>query len=213
AVVLHQTAPTASYLFAWPLLIAGILAIVGRRSTLVMTVASSLVLLAAIALRARNTWMLLRFMVPLFGWLPVTAPVWLYPALIAVAALAIVPPAIALVWDKFSSALISRPAGLTVTGLALVSGVFAWASPAYTSQRPQMRTVWYVQDNVSKRAWWEVGGSEPSAGLGVPGPVGAAWQPTDDVLPTSGRVRRIQAPFTFRTSATPLLTASPAAVT
>jgi hypothetical protein len=43
----------------------------------------TIVLVAAVALWARNTWILLGFMVPLFGWLPVTAPVWVYPALMA----------------------------------------------------------------------------------------------------------------------------------
>ena len=213
ALILHRAAPAAAYLFAWPLLLAGIFVIAGRRSTVAMTIASIAILLAALTLWARNTWILLRFMVPLFGWLPVTAPVWLYPALIAVAALAIVPPAIALVWDRFMRASISRPAGLAVAGVTLVAGVLAWASPAYTTLRPQMRTVWYVQDNVSKRAWWEIGGSEPSAGLGVPGPVGAAWHRPDDVLPTAVRVGRIEAPFTFRTSTMPLLTKAPADVT
>jgi len=213
ALVLHRAAPAAAYLFAWPLLLAGIFVIVGRRSMVAMTIASIVVLLAALALWARNTWILLRFMVPLFGWLPVTAPVWLYPALIAVAALVIFPPAIALAWGTFKRASISRPAGLAAAGVTLVAGVLAWASPAYTSVRPQMRTVWYVQDNVSKRAWWEIGGSEPSAGLGVPGPVGAAWQRPDDVLPTAVRVGRIDAPFTFRTSTTPLLMTSPADIT
>ncbi len=111
AILFHRAAPVAAYLFAWPLLLAGILVILCRRSTLGMAVASAIVLVASLALWARNTWILLHFMVPLFGWLPVTAPVWVYPALMAVAALVIAPPAIALVWERFSRALVSRPAG------------------------------------------------------------------------------------------------------
>ena len=212
AMLLHRAAPAAAYLVVWPMLLAAILVLACRRSVFGMLLASSAVLLASTALWARNTWILLRFMVPLFGWLPVTAPVWLYPALIAVAALLIVPPVVALVAGRFSRLSISRPAGLFVVTVTLVTGLLAWASPAYTPLRPEMRTVWYVQDNVLNRAWWEVGGSEPSAGLGVPGPVGAVWHRPEDVLPTTVRIGRIEAPFTFRTSAMPLVTAAPADV-
>ena len=212
AILFHRAAPVAAYLFAWPLLLAGVLVILCRRSASGMALASAIVLVATVALWARNTWILLRFMVPLFGWLPVTAPVWIYPALLAVAALVIAPPAIALVWERFSRALRSRPAGLAIAAAALVIGVLAWASPAYTALRPQMRTVRYVQDDVSRRAWWEVGGSEPSPGLGVPGPVGARWQRSQDALPATVWVGRVEAPFTFRTTSMPLLAASPADV-
>ena len=92
-------------------------------------------------------------------------------------------------------------------------GVLAWASPAYTALRPQMRTVRYVQDNVSRRAWWEVGGSEPSPGLGVPGPVGAsvaAIRRTRFRRPCgSGESRRRSR---FVPTSMPLLAASPADV-
>ena len=213
AVLLHQAAPAAAYLAVWPLGVAATLVLVCRHSSLGMLVASAGVLVVALALWARNTWILLNFMVPLFGWLPVTAPVWLYPVLIAVAGLFVMPGAIAIGWGRFSGVVLARQAELPLLAAVLVTGVFAWASPAYTPLRPQMRTVWYVQDNVANRAWWEVGGSEPSAGLGVPGPVGASWQRPDDALPTTVRIGRIEAPFTFRTSATPLLTAVPADVT
>jgi hypothetical protein len=108
--------------------------------------------------------------------------------------------------------LVSRPAGLAIAAATLLIGALAWASPAYTALRPQMRTVRYVQDNVSKRAWWEVGGSEPSPGLGVPGPVGATWQRSEDALQATVWVGRLGAPFTFRTTSAPLLAASPADV-
>ncbi|HKV99248.1 MAG TPA: hypothetical protein VJN96_05465, partial [Vicinamibacterales bacterium] len=212
AIVFHQAAPAAAYLFAWPLFIGGLLVIAGRRSSFSMAVASAIVLVAAIMLWARNTWILLHFVVSLFGWLPVTAPVTVYPAIIAVAALVITPPVIALAWERFSRTLSSRPAGLAIAAVTLASGVLAWASPAYTALRPQMRTVRYVQDNVSARAWWEVGGSEPLLGLGMPGPVGANWQRSEDALGASARVGPIDAPFAFRTTSMPLLAASPAEV-
>jgi hypothetical protein len=212
AALLHIAAPAAAYLVGWPLLVAGVLVLLCRRSPAGMLVASGLVFLVAVALWARNTWMLLRFMVPLFGWLPVTAPVWVYPALIAIAALFIVPPLIAMTSGRFNRALRSRPVELVLTGVALAAGILAWVSPAYTPVRPQMRTVWYVQDNPSKLAWWEVGGSEPAAGLGVPGPVGASWKRSDDAVPASVRIGGIDAPFTFRTSATPTIATAPAEV-
>jgi hypothetical protein len=212
-VLLHLVAPAAGYLVAWPLLVAGGFAIVGHRVRPVMIAGSIAVFLVSVALWAKNTWTLLGFTVPLFGWLPIVTPVWLYPALIATAALMIAPPALAPLAGGTRLRVRPGALGLALAVLTLASGVIAWASPAYTTTRPQMRTVWYVQDDLTQQAWWEVGGNERSLELAGPGPPGAAWQPAADAVPASVRLGPIGAPFAFRTAAAPIVTAAPADIT
>ncbi|HUL72857.1 MAG TPA: M28 family peptidase [Vicinamibacterales bacterium] len=213
AIVLDIAAPAAAYLVAWPLLVAGAMAVVGHRSRLAMIAGSVVVLLVAVALWARNTWLLLGFMVPLFGWLPVVAPVWLYPALIATASLMIAPPALAPAAGVPVRSLRPGAIGLAIAALAIASGVLSLASPAYTTTRPQMRTVWYVQDDTAQQAWWEVGGNERSLDLAGPGPPGAEWHPVTDAVPSSVRLGPIGSPFAFRTATAPVVSSLPADVT
>ena len=211
--VLDGTAPAAGYLFAWPTMIAGATVLVAHRSRFGMRLAATIVLLAANALWTRNTWLLLKFMVPLFGWLNVTTPLWLYPALIAVATLLLVPPVLELFTGAFKVAAIRRGLGVLALGLTSVFGVLVWVSPAYTTERPERRTVRYVQDNVTKRAWWEVAGTETAIDLGAPGPPGATWSRASDPVPASTPIAGIAAPFVYRTPVAPLLEARPGEVT
>ncbi|MFI5177328.1 MAG: hypothetical protein ACHQO8_02125, partial [Vicinamibacterales bacterium] len=210
AIVLHLAAPAAGYLVGWPLLSASVMLIVGLRSRLVVITGSIVVLLVSIALWAKNTWLLLGFMVPLFGWLPIVAPVWLYPAMITTASLMIAPAALAPLAGITIRSVRPGAIGLALGVLTLLSGVIAWASPAYTTTRPQMRTVWYVQDDVTQQAWWEVGGNEKSLELAGPGPPGAAWQPVTDAVPATEHVGPMGSPFSYRTTAAPNVTMSPA---
>ncbi len=210
--VLHAQAPAAAYVFAWPLAIASGLILVCARSRAALAAASAIVLLVSIAFWADNTWLLLRFIVPLFGWLPIVPPVWLYPAVMAVAALMIVPPAVATLAGRTGRAVRSRRTGLALAALFVVTALLAWASPAYTSLRPEMRTAWYVQDDIMKRAWWQVGGPEPALEVGEPGPLNAAWRPVTDAIAATLRVGPLDAAFAFRTPVVPLLGAAPAEV-
>jgi hypothetical protein len=210
--VLHSQAPAAAYLFAWPLGVAGVVILLSARSRVLLAALSSLVLLVSIALWAHNTSLLLRFMVPLFGWLPVVVPAWLYPAAIAVAALMIAPPAVAMLAGRTGTAVRSRGTGLALVALFLATALLAWTSPAYTSLRPERRTAWYVQDDIMKRAWWQVGGPEERLAVGEPGPPNAAWRSVTDAIPATLRIGPLDTAFAFRTSAVPLLGGAPADV-
>jgi len=211
ALVLHRAAPAAGYLVAWPLLLAGAGVIVLRRWRATMVAASAVVLVASIALWARNSWVLLGFVVSLFGWLPIVAPVWIYPVTIAAASLMLAPPALAIL---AALAAPTRPAriGFALAGLTLSRGIIAWASPAYTTMRPEMRTVWYVQDDLRDQAWWEIGGSESSLDLSGSGPPGAAWERAVDAIPATVRLGPIGTPFAFRTRGVPVVTDVPAEI-
>ncbi len=211
--VLHAQAPAAAYLFAWPLGVAGGVVLLSARSRSVLTAGSGLVLLVSIALWAHNTSLLLRFMVPLFGSMPVVVPAWLYPAAIAVAGLMIAPPAVAMFAGGAGGRFVrSRRTGLVLVALFVAAALLAWSSPAYTSLRPEMRTAWYVQDDIMKRAWWQVGGPEPGLGVGEPGPPNAAWRSATDAIPATLRVGPLDAAFAFRTPTAPLLGGAPAEV-
>ncbi len=94
---LELSAPVASYVFALPLLVAAIAVLVtGGRAT-ALRVASALVVVVVLAISASKILLLMKFVVPLFGWLPVAAPLWLQPALVLVAFVAGGPPILALI--------------------------------------------------------------------------------------------------------------------
>lgn len=211
-VVLHLQAPAAAYLFAWPLGVAGVVVLLSARSRTMLAAGSALMLLVSVALWAHNTSLLLRFMVPLFGSMPVVVPAWIYPAAIAVAALMIVPPAVAMFASRAGGVVRSRGTGFALVALLIATVLLAWSSPGYTSLRPEMRTAWYVQDDIMKRAWWQIGGPEPRLGVGEPGLPDAAWRSVTDAIPATLRVGPLDAAFSFRTAAVPLLGSAPADV-
>jgi hypothetical protein len=210
--VLHWQAPAAAYLFALPLGIAAVVVLFSTRSRALLATLSSLVLVISIALWAHNTSLLLHFMVPLFGWLPVVVPAWLYPAAIAVAALMIAPPAVAMLAGRTGRVVRSRRTGLALAVLFVATAVLAWTSPTYTSLRPERRTALYVQDDIMKRAWWQVGGPEAKLAVGEPGPPHAAWQSVTDAIPATLRVGPLDTAFAFRTPVVPLQAGAPADV-
>ena len=205
-ILLHADAPAAAYLFAWPLLAAADAVISGRRRTLVLRFGAAATLIVALLLWARNTWILLRFLVPLFGWLPAVAPVWLYPAAIAIAAIVIVPPLVSSLAGVTTRVAQSRATGLALVVITGAAGLLAWTAPAYTATRPERRSVRYVQDDVAGRAWWEVAGNEPAINLGEPGPANADWRPADGPPATTVPVGTMDAAFSFRTPAAAIAT-------
>jgi len=210
---LHVQAPAAAYLFAWPLGVAALVVLLSAGSRAALAAGSALAWLVSIVLWGHNTSLLLRFMVPLFGSLPIVVPVWLYPAAIAVAALMIVPPAVGMLAGRAGRAVRSRRTGLVLAATFVTTALLAWTAPAYTPLRPEMRSAWYVQDDVMKRAWWQVGGPEPRVEVGEPGPPNAAWRRVTDAIPATLRVGPLDAAFAFRTPAVPLLSGPPADVT
>lgn len=213
AFALYRAAPSAAYLLVWPLFVAGVAILIGRRSPGAMFVATAVSLATSVVLWAKNSWLLLHFLVTLFGSLPVVAPTWLYPAVVAIPALVIGPPFVALFAGRAAFRFASRSSGIVVCVATIVAGALAWTSPAYTATRPQTRRVWYLQDEILKMAWWEVGGSEPAIDLGEPGPSGAPWQRVTSPIPASVRFGPLDTPFAFRMKSIPQLSASPADVT
>ena len=80
---LEVSAPVASYVFALPLLVAAIAVLVTGGRARSLRVASAFVVVVVLAIAASKILLLMKFVVPLFGWLPVAAPLWLQPALVS----------------------------------------------------------------------------------------------------------------------------------
>jgi hypothetical protein len=166
-----------------------------------MRAASLVVAGVAGVLWVNNLLVLFAFVACLFGWTPVVPPVWLWPAVFAVAALPLAPPLVAA-----AAGWLAWPRASRLTGF-LLSGLFCWSaagtvlSRPYTADRPQMRAARYVQDDIGGQRWWEIGGNELTLDLGSSGPTGAMWQPTTDAIPAAIRIGSLGSPFVFRSPA------------
>src|SRR5688572_30962268 len=89
-------APGAAYLWTVPLLTAGLLlTIAPSRSQPAVRIASALILAVTTVLWLLDTIDLLRFVVAVFGRLPIVTPVFVYTAIMVVAGIMLVPPLIA----------------------------------------------------------------------------------------------------------------------
>jgi hypothetical protein len=199
--VLQITAPVAAYLFSAPLAAASVLVAATIARPAYMRAASLVVAAVAGVLWVSNLLVLFAFVVCLFGWTPVVPPVWLWPAVFAVAALPLAPPLVAA-----AAGWLAWPRASRLTGF-LLSGLFCWSaagtvlSRPYTADRPQMRAARYVQDDIGGQRWWEIGGNELTLDLGSSGPTGAVWQPTADAIPAAIRIGSLGSPFVFRSPA------------
>jgi hypothetical protein len=142
---------------------------------------------------------LLSFLVPLFGWLPVVAPVWLYPVVLAASGLVAAPPLLAALNGLTPRLLTPGRTAIVITGIIGVTLVQVLRVPAYTAERPERRAARYVQDDVLGEAWWEVGGLEPGPDLVGAGPDGAVWLRVTDGPPAGVRIARLTQPIVFRT--------------
>jgi hypothetical protein len=210
-IALQLAAPAASYLFSIPLLAAGVFVLAGRRSPRSTRIGSTAVLLIVALIAGSKVLLLMAFVVPLFGWLPVAVPIWLHPGLVVIAAILFGPPIAAMIAgqpQRRRSWLV--PLGLAVALVA--SAVLAYTAPAYTADRPERRLARYIQDDSQHQAWFEVGGPEPAVRLGPAGPDGAAWALVDLPLPTSVLPGRLDTAFAFRTPTRPLVTTLPAEI-
>jgi hypothetical protein len=199
AVVLQRFAPTAAYLLTLPLLTASVLTLATGSTSAPLRLASIVVLGVGSFFGLGDLSRLLTFMVPLFGWLPVTAPVWLYPAVLSAAGLLVAPPLAAALAGLAPKTLTPvRTSALLALALLFI-GFPTFSATAYTADRPERRMVRYVQDDVKGEAWWEVGGLEATPNLVGGGPGGARWQRVTDAPDTSVRLLRVMQPFVFRT--------------
>ena len=198
AVAVVRLAPNASYLVSIPLLLAAVLISTIRTRG---RVASLVVLIAAGSLWIQNLILLARFLVSMFGWFPVVAPSWMFPAVIGAGALMVVPPLIGSLPDFVRRALRASSAGMVMVLLFFLTGVTAYRAPAFTEDRPEVRSVRYLQDSPRGAAWWEVASLEPHSRIDG-GPDGAEWQTASAPLETSASlVLRRPAPFVSRTRA------------
>jgi hypothetical protein len=190
------TAPMSSFLWTLPLAVAGILLVaLPLRSIGAMRVASVIVFCAVAILWADNLTTLGSFTIAVLGRLPIVTPPWIFPALVVVGAIVLVPPAIAAVVGQER---LVRPAAATAIALLAVAAAFGWAwmAPAYTEDRPLRRTARYVQDLTTGTAFWEVAGIEPGIDLAPGAPAG--WVPTRDEAAMSVPLGSVPFPFVFR---------------
>jgi hypothetical protein len=200
AIFLQRSAPTAAYLLTLPLVTAGVVLVpIAGGAAARLRVASIVVLGVGAFFGLGDLSRLVTFMVPLFGWLPITAPAWLYPAVLGAAGVFVGPPIAAasagLALKTFTPGRASALLALALT----FAGFQAFSATAYTADRPERRTVRYVQDDVRGEAWWEVGGLEAAPNLAGGGPDAARWQRVTDSPDTSIRLARLLQPFVFRT--------------
>ena len=195
-------APGASHLATIPLLAAGLLFLATPLdSGAAVRIASVIVLAAAASLWVSNTIDLVFYANALLGRLAIIAPVWAFAAILSIAGLFVVPPFIAAM--TAGSPGLARPPiftafcviALTVTGLA------AYFGEAYSDRHPLRRFARYVQDDGTKTAMWEIGGSEP--GLDVDLASGLEWRPDDGSTPRAVPVAPLRQPFVFTAAAPP----------
>jgi hypothetical protein len=189
-------APAASYLWTVPLLTASaLLLIVPPLHTTGVRVLSIVVLAVCGTLWLQNTADLLRFATAVLGRLPVIAPVYLYPALLAGAGVMIVPPLLAIVAGMQPVRRPSFVTALMLLAVAVTGGV-AVAASAYTYDRPLRRHIRALQEPDASTATWEVASVEPGLDLAAGAPGG--WTLQSGSAPASVPWGRLTHPFVFR---------------
>ena len=203
-------APSAGYLWTLPLLTigAGLLAVPAGNAAAVRAV--SVVTLAV----AGTVWLLdtidlLRFVVPLFGRLPLITPIYVYPAMMLACGAMVVPPFIA---SAAAVKPLPRPSLFTaalLVAVAVTMGV-AYFSPAYTYTHPQRRSARAIIEPDATTATYEVASQEPGVDLDAGAPAG--WNRVTDAPASSVPFGRFPHPFVFRTTG-PAPGGPPAAVT
>ena len=203
-------APVAGYLWTLPLLTIGIglLAVPAANVAAVRAVS-----VGALAV-AGTVWLLdtidlLRFLVPLFGRLPLITPVYVYPGLMLACGAMVVPPFIAI---AAAVKPLVRPSLVTtalLVAVAVSTGV-AYFSPAYTYAQPQRRSARAIIEPDATTATSEVASQEPGIDLEAGAPAG--WYRATDAPATSVPLGRFPQPFVFRTTG-PSPGPAPAAVT
>jgi len=206
--VLLVAAPAASYLAALPLLAAGGLMFASRHDKWLRLISGSL-LLVVLVLWAANVVVLLEFLVPLFGWLPVLTPVWIYPCVIALAGVMLVPPCLGLV---AGATLVRRASWLIGAGWAtavMAFGMAALMARPYTDDRPARRSARYVQDDVRHQAWWDLAGSDSALLPPNDAPRGAEWTRASEPIAASLAVPGLGPPIAFRAETPPVVSSPP----
>jgi Peptidase family M28 len=191
-------APGAAVLWMLPLLTAGILLSVVPSSNGALVRAASVVILAvAGALWIHNTVDLLRFIVALFGRLPIVTPAFVYAALLTVAGIMIVPPLAAIVSPRQPLLRPSLATAFCLFAVAVTAG-FAYLAPAYTHEQPLRRYLRVVHE-ADRPTQWEVASVEPGLDLAEGAPSGWTAGPRPPNA-FSVPIRNLQYPFVFHTA-------------
>jgi hypothetical protein len=199
-------APGAAYLWTLPLLTAsGLLLLASPANAVAIRAASVVVLAVTGTLWLRDTAELLRFMVTVFGRLPVVTPSYVYTGVMLASGLMVAPPFIA---AAAAPRPVLRPSLVTAVCLiaVAVSAGLAYSAPAYTFEQPLRRYVRALQEADGASAVWEVGSVEPGLDLGSGAPSG--WSLQTSAAQASIPWGRLAQPFVFRTTG-PSLGAAP----
>jgi hypothetical protein len=208
--VTAAVAPSAGYLWTVPLLVAGLgILVVPAANAPAIRAVSVVVLAVAGTLWLYDTAELLKFMVALFGRLPMITPIWVYPAVMLACGAMVMPPFIA---AAAATKPLARPSLITAALLVVVAismGV-AYAAPAYTFAQPQRRSVRVIVEPDAATATYEVASQEPGVDLDASAPPG--WYRATDTPQTSLPFGRYALPYVFRTTA-PTPGPAPARVT
>ena len=203
-------APVAGYLWTLPLLTIGVgllaippanLAAVRAVSVAALGVAGSLWIF--------DTIELLRFLVPVFGRLPLITPIYVYPALMLACGTMLVPPFIA---AAAAVRPLVRPSVITTALLVAVAVSMgaAYFAPAYSYEKPQRRSARAIVEPDAATATYEVASQEPGIDLDAGAPPG--WYRATDSPAASVPLGRFPQPFVFRTTG-PSPGPAPASVT
>jgi hypothetical protein len=197
--VTAAVAPSAGYLWTVPLLVAGLgILVVPVANAAAIRAISVVVLAVAGTLWLYDTAELLKFLVALFGRLPVITPIWAYPAVMLACAAMVMPPFVA---AAAATKPLARPSLITAVLLVVVAismGV-AYAAPAYTFAQPQRRSARVIVEPDAATATYEVASQEPGVDLDASAPPG--WYRATDTPQTSLPFGRYTLPYVFRTTA------------
>jgi len=206
AAATEYVAPAASSLWVPPLFAASVLLVaIPLRITPLVRVASLFVAIVAVVLWLRDGVDTFGFAVALLGRFPLVTPIWLYPALVTLIAVMIVPPLAATLSGALRGRLLQRAVGASLLIALAGTMSLAYVADAYTHDRPLRRVARYVHDVPLGQAWWSVGGNEPGLDLDLPSAEAARWrlQPRADATTSTGLVAPLVWPFVFRAEAPP----------
>jgi hypothetical protein len=158
----------------------------------------------ALLLWLQAAWSLLHFMVPNLGRQGLITPIFVYPVLVLVVALAVVLPVLAMIagW----SARLARPARLTVGLVLALAGMFtlAFLSPAYTNERPLVRSAQYVEDATSGTAFYEISANEPWVDVAREPAAPQGWDRAIKPVQISYPLLSLGGPFVYRAMVRPV---------
>ncbi len=191
-------APEASYLWTLPLLTIGaLLILLPPGNDGLLRVGSLVALAVAAALWLRLTVDLGRFVVAVFGRLPVVTPIFVYAALLSAAGVMIAPPLLAALATPRRLVRPSIVTALCLLAVAIGAGA-AFMAPPYTASEPLRRQVRAIQEPDTATAVWEVASIEPGLDLPVEAPAGWTMplSPAEVSIPWG----MLPQPFVFRTA-------------